>query len=222
MRDKNESTYKDIDTENLYPKTVIDNFDLFRQEFLDLDFVNEKTETPTCFIHVIIIKRKKDNVDKSVPSKRCIAQFVLTSSSELSRKRQEIIDICRRNNARAYITPYYKSFKDVNDLMLKHLVENVIGDNREYNPLKQLYKIIGIVKSKAKRFLIDVDDEDTKKQILQYFEVNDISIVKDVKTKSCCHLIVEPFNIHKFKQAFPDVDAQKNPFRTLLYMEYVD
>ena len=28
------------------------------------------------------------------------------------------------------------------------------------------------------------------------------------------------FNIHKFKQAFPDVDAQKNPFRTLLYMEY--
>ena len=28
--------------------------------------------------------------------------------------------------------------------MLKHLVENVIGDNREYNPLKQLYKIIGI------------------------------------------------------------------------------
>ena len=52
MGDKNESTYKDMDTENLCPKTVIDNFDLFRKEFLDLDFVNEKTETPTCFIHV--------------------------------------------------------------------------------------------------------------------------------------------------------------------------
>lgn len=222
MRDKNESTYKDIDTENLCPKKVIDNFDLFRQEFLDLDFVNENTETPTCFIHAQILKRKKDNVDKSVQSKGCIAQFVLASSSELSGRQQEIIDICRRNNARAYITPYYKSFKDVNDLMLKHLVENVIGDNREYNPLKQLYKIIGIVKSKVKRFLIDVDDEDTKKKILEYLEVSNISIVKDVKTKSCCHLIVEPFNVHKFKQAFPDVDVHKNPFSTLLYMEYVD
>ena len=222
MKDKDNTTYKDIDTENLCPKTVIDNFDLFRKEFLDLDFVNEKTETPTCFIHVQILKRKKDNVDKSVKSKGCIAQFILTSSSELSGRRQEIIDICRRNNARAYITPYYKSFKDVNDLMLKHLVENVIGDNREYNPLKQLYKIIGSVKSKVKRFLIDVDDEDTKKKILEYLEVNDISIVKDVKTKSCCHLIVEPFNVHKFKQAFPDVDVHKNPFSTLLYMEYVD
>lgn len=222
MGDKNESTYKDMDTENLCPKTVIDNFDLFRKEFLDLDFVNEKTETPTCFIHVQILKRKKDNVDKSVKSKGCISQFILTSSSELSGRRQEIIDICRRNNARAYISPYYKSFKDVNDLMLKHLVENVIGDNREYNPLKQLYKIIGSVKSKVKRFLIDVDDEDTKKKILEYLEVNDISIVKDVKTKSCYHLIVEPFNVHKFKQAFPDVDVHKNPFSTLLYMEYVD
>lgn len=222
MGDKNNITYKDMNTENLCPKTVIDNFDLFRKEFLDLDFVNEKTETPTCFIHAKILKRKKDNVDKSVKRKGCISQFILTSSSELSGRRQEIIDICRRNNARAYITPYYKSFKDVNDLMLKHLVDNVIGDNREYNPLKQLYKIIGCVKSKVKRFLIDVDDEDTKKKILEYLEVNDISIVKDVKTKSCCHLIVEPFNVHKFKQAFPDVDVHKNPFSTLLYMEYVD
>lgn len=56
MRDKNESTYKDIDTENLCPKKVIDNFDLFRQEFLDLDFVNENTETPTCFIHALIME----------------------------------------------------------------------------------------------------------------------------------------------------------------------
>lgn len=37
MVDKNESTYKDMDTENLCPKKVIDNFDLFRQEFPDVD-----------------------------------------------------------------------------------------------------------------------------------------------------------------------------------------
>lgn len=59
MEDNDNTTYKDMDAENLRPKTVIDNFDLFRQEFLDLDFVNEKTETPTCFIHTQILKRKK-------------------------------------------------------------------------------------------------------------------------------------------------------------------
>lgn len=220
MGDKNESTYKDMDTENLRPKTVIDNFDLFRKEFLDLDLVNEKTETPTYFIHVLIIKRKKDNVDKTIKSTKCIAQFELTSSAELAEKRYEIVDLCRHNNARAYITPYYKSFKDVNHMMLKRLVENIVGNKPEYNPIKQLNKVIGNVKSKVKRFLIDVDDDDTKKKIIEYLEVNDISIVKDVKTKSCCHLIVEPFNVHKFKLAFPDVDVHKNPFITLLYMEY--
>ena len=98
---------------------IIDNFDLIAEWFKGLE------SNKDYYMQVEIIQRKKDgvNVGNSTSNdNRSIKKFYPTSVESLLAYKERIIDIVKRNNARAYIYPAYISKKQVYHKLLLDLV----------------------------------------------------------------------------------------------------
>lgn len=89
-----------------HPYTV-DNFDLVS------NLMNFKSDDDFYFLE--IIKRKKDNPNDAFRYRQFITYYWIKSTAHLQSLKQEIIDICLKNNARAYIYMNPRSAQVVND-----------------------------------------------------------------------------------------------------------
>ena len=202
---------------------IVDNFELFKSVM--------KFDSEDDFYFVQILIRGKDgHTEQGVNGNnknRLIKIYTIKSAEHLSRVEEEIKAICHAVNARAYIHPSRRSFREVANEMFRNFTQTFLSHNDV--GLKGCYSTAcgKSFVTKHKLYVIDLDGEfaETNKlnEIAQFIEeeCEPFDILKlqyIVPTAHGKHLICKPFNTAKFGQKYPEVDVHKNN-PTLLYFE---
>lgn len=206
---------------------MINNMELILPYF----YFNEGNDM---FMHCQIMQRAKDHKEEKV-REGAIKTYFIRSREHLERVMPEIMLLCEHYGARAYINLAAKDFDKLQKLMLVKLASDIhLGNIR--NPRKCLNSAAGELKSRVPKWIIDIDDMSLKEPVLNWLyeefknERMDLlgAPMKDepfrkthlhgeIPTVQGCHLIVNPFNLKKFSEVFPDIDVHKNSMGTLLY-----
>ena len=193
---------------------IIDNFDLIAEWFKGLE------SNKDYYMQVEIIQRKKDgvNVGNSTSNdNRSIKKFYPTSVESLLTYKERIIDIVKRNNARAYIYPAYISKKQVYHKLLLDLVSKVTTENFD-KPVENLAPALCSQCLTSKYLIFDVDSKDPDKLKTTVDAVSSLSkSITVLNTVNGFHILCKPFNYTEIEWG-SDVELKtKNP--TLLYYE---
>jgi hypothetical protein len=193
---------------------MINNIELIKPL---LNFDNEGD-----FYMLYVFKRKKDQPEgerDNHQSVRTIKSYCVTSIEYLEKRYDEIVQLCEMFKARAYIHVVKQNHKDVSLNMITEIVTRI--QSGQINQQHVFDSVVGQIKTTEKRWIIDVDDKDTKEL------VNITSLISSLRpegskleaclpTKSGYHLITKRFDVMEFKKEYPNIDIQKkNP--TLLY-----
>lgn len=198
----------------------IDNFDLILN---NLSF-NNKDE----FYFVQIIQRKKDGNEGLHGRHRLIQSYYIYSRQELIDLKDRIIELCKNNNARAYINPNVRNAKEValecikkySDLILNDssFMGNNIWDSSCGSTRARGYKALWIV---------DIDNLDQLDKIQETINLcqgqPEDKIKYVVPTVHGCHLVTYGFNREEFNDRLRQlgvdyVDIHKDN-HTLLYYD---
>lgn len=204
---------------------MINNVELVKQFFLFGKNDNK-------FFHCQIVQRAKDHKGEKV-KEGAIKTYFIQSEGYLDRVMPEIILLCEHYGARAYINVSEKEFASLQSLLMVKLAEyNHTGTI--INPRRCLNSAAGELKSKYPRWIVDIDNvtqkEAIRSKLIELYTIAannsgyplppslvERKILMEIPTKSGVHLIVEPFNLKAFGEAFPNVDVHKNSMGTLLY-----
>jgi len=193
----------------------IDNFELIKRLF----YFNEANNM---FFFLQIVRRAKDHKGEEKKTKeRAIKTYIVTSREYLDSIKDEVILLCEHYGARAYINVAGKDFDKVQKEMLCVLAEYNVN-NTIVNPHRLLKRIIGQIKSRCPRYLIDIDDIPSQEKpvldwLAKYFSNKEYYHIATVPTAQGEHFIVEPFDVDSFNKDFPNIDVHKNSMGTLLY-----
>lgn len=196
---------------------MINNFEQIKTL---LEFPNDDI-----YYHLQIIRRGKDNPEMT-GANRVIKPYFICSLESLDKIEQEIKDLCKFFNARAYINLTPKSIEKTTLLQMKYLAERTyMGD------FKKIWKswniCAGEIKGEKPRWVIDIDGP-TDGEISEFIEYQCEPITKNfnghiiskiieyIPTKNGYHIITTPFNLQQFKEKYPDIDVHKNN-PTILY-----
>lgn len=203
-------------------KPLVDNFDLILDQ---LSFKNRDE-----FYFVQIIQRKKDG-NKNLHTRngyRVIRSYYIYSKQELLDLKNRIIDLCKNNNARAYINPNVRNAKEVSLECIKRYSDLVLNNN-SFMGNNIWDSCCGSTRAKGYKALwtIDIDNLEhleTLKQIINQCQgAREDKIKYIVPTVNGCHLITYGFNrvelnerLHK--SGIPLIDIHTNN-PTLLYYD---
>ena len=194
---------------------MIDNIEQIKQL---LNFENEGD-----FYMLYVFKRKKDQPEgekDNHQSVRTIKTYCIESIDHLERRYDEIKQLCEMFKARAYIHVQKQNHFDVSLNMMVDLAQRI--QNGQHNQKGLFDSVVGQIKTKEKRWIVDVDTKDI--QELRNIQVT-INRCKPegpktkyvIPTKNGFHLINERFDVMEFKKQYPEVEIQKkNP--TLLFL----
>ena len=193
---------------------MIDNINIIKPL---LNFTDEGD-----FYMLYIFKRKKDQPEgekDNHQSVRTIKTYCIENLDYLDNRYDEIKQLCEMFNARAYIHVQKQNHKDVSLEMLIELANRIkSGAHKQQNLFDS---VVGQLKTQEKRWIIDVDDKDTK-ELVGITEVIHNARPEGDKLEACLptqngyHLITKRFDVQMFRTVFPNIDIQKkNP--TLLY-----
>lgn len=187
---------------------IIDNFDIIRNH---LDFINTKLDRYV--IH--ILRRPKDltedqkNLLGSNEAQRLIRTYYVDSIEYFDRKIPAIKELCKANNARAYIIVQPKdNFECLLNLGEK-IFETIRNKNYSVKPehlLRQAF--CEWHKTRKKQWIIDLDEddpnsmqgwtlEDVKKLVIEQLEEigKDLNDMYVVQTPHGHHIVTSPFNL---------------------------
>lgn len=121
--------------------------------------------------------------------------------------------------ARAYIHVQKQNHRDVSLNMMIALAERI--RNGSTNQKGLFDSVVGQIKTQEKRWIIDVDDKDTKELVriteaIHWTRPEGDKLEACIPTKNGYHLITSRFDVKMFENVCPNIDIQKkNP--TLLY-----
>ena len=193
---------------------MINNIELIKPL---LNFTNDGD-----FYMLYIFKRKKDqpeNEKDNHQSVRTIKTYCVDSIEYLEKRYDEVIQLCEMFKARAYIHIVKQNHKDVAMNMITEIVTRI--QSGQINQKNVFDSVVGQIKTQEKRWIIDVDDKDTK-ELVRITEVINITrpegdkLEAVIPTKNGYHLITKRFDVQMFRNVYPHIDIQKkNP--TLLY-----
>ena len=193
---------------------MIDNFELITPL---LKFPNNDI-----YYHLQIIRRGKDHPNLPAAN-RTIKVYFITDVNDLNFYKQEIKDLCKFFEARAYINLAPKSIRKTTMLQLKYLAQRTYED--DFQKIWKSWNTCAVkIKGEESRWVVDIDCSlekmiywwDIKEYINEKCEPVGNKIISIIPTKSGNHLITIPFNIKQFKEKYPDIDVHKNN-PTLLY-----
>ena len=191
-----------------------------------------KFDSEDDFYHLQILMRKKENPHLGSNS-YVVKTYYIRSIEYLLNKKDEIINLCDFNNARACINLNRRSFEKIAFHTLKKVTDQIM--NKDFKSVRKVYESVcgGFSNEPEKKWVIDIDYKDyaylnqiemTQKfnQMIQKIEKlieitgKDTNIVK-IPTKNGEHWICHPFNLEEFKIQFREIDIHKdNP--TILYI----
>ena len=204
---------------------MIDNFELIKPL---LTFPNDDI-----YYHLQILRRGKDHPELPAAN-RMIKAYFICSLESLDHVEQEIKDLCKFFEARAYINLAPKSIKKTTMLQQMYLAERAyIGDYKKI--WKSWNTCAGEIKGEEPRWIVDIDhnvddpnlepawgaiadfiDKECEPHTLLHNPLRIAKVITDIPTKNGYHLITTPFNLQQFKEKYPDIDVHKNN-PTLLY-----
>lgn len=200
----------------------IDNFDIIRKH---LDFVDSKLDR--YIVH--ILRRPKDispemkNELGANEAQRLIKTYYIDSLEYFDRKIPAMKELCRANNARAYIIVQPKDNFECLMNLGKKIFETIQNKNYSVKPehlIRQAY--CEYHKTRKKQWVIDIDDKDEKNDMLGWTkdEIKNIIIeelrkIQDIELQKCprkyitwledsvyevpskhgCSIVTSPFNI---------------------------
>ena len=176
------------------------------------------------FYFLELIKRKAENPEMP-KSQRLIENFFIYNLEYLDEKKQEIIDLCTENKARAYLRLNRRNDKKVALETLRLVAENVASE--QYKVRNCYDSACGKFCSEPKKkWILDIDDKDfDETEMLKILE-KEIRPVDQgnkfylkVPTPHGFHLITSPFDVGDFKKRGFQLDVHKdNP--TILYCNF--
>jgi hypothetical protein len=193
---------------------MIDNLELIKPL---LTFENEGD-----FYQLFILLRKKDQPEgerDNHQSVRTIKSYSVTSLEYLDKRYDEIKMLCEVFKARAYIHVAKQNHRDVGMNMITEIVTRI--QSGQTNQKNVFDSVVGSLKTQEKRWIIDVDDKDTKElvgitSVIHSLRPEGEKLEACIPTKNGYHLITKRFDVMKFREVYPDIDIQKkNP--TILY-----
>ena len=193
---------------------MINNIELIKPL---LNFTNEGD-----FYMLYIFKRKKDQLEgekDNHQSVRTIKTYTIESVEYLEKRWDEIAQLCEMFKARAYIHIQKQNHKDVSLEMIVALAQKI--RDGQHNQKHLFDSVVGQIKTNEKRWIIDVDDKDTKElvritEVVRATRPEGDKLEAVIPTKNGYHLITKRFDVEMFRNIFPHIDIQKkNP--TLLY-----
>ena len=188
------------------------------------------------FYMLQVLHRAKDGKTPYEPEGKKISQqtvktYYISSPEYLDYKMNEIRDLCRMFNARAYINLNKKSWRQISLKSLEILAGVIAKADDNPDEWKSVKTIIDSACGqtgacdKNKTWVVDVDCKDiieleTIKNVIDQCEPFDTEKVVDViPTLHGYHLITKPFNKMKFSQLYnKQIDIHNNN-PTLLYTE---
>jgi hypothetical protein len=174
------------------------------------------------FYQLFILLRKKDQPEgerDNHQSVRTIKSYSVTSLEYLDKRYDEIKMLCEVFKARAYIHVAKQNHRDVGMNMITEIVTRI--QSGQINQKNVFDSVVGSLKTQEKRWIIDVDDKDTKQlvgitSVIHSLRPEGEKLEACIPTKNGYHLITKRFDVMKFREVYPDIDIQKkNP--TLLY-----
>jgi hypothetical protein len=174
------------------------------------------------FYQLFVLLRKKDQPEgekDNHQSVRTIKSYSVTSHEYLDKRYEEIKMLCEVFKARAYIHVAKQNHRDVGMNMITEIVTRI--QSGQINQKNVFDSVVGQIKTVEKRWIIDVDDKDTK-ELVRITETLNVTRPEGSKLEACIptksgyHLITKRFDVEMFRNVFPHIDIQKkNP--TLLY-----
>lgn len=205
---------------------VVDNFELIAEKI-----VGHQTQHPDLFWYIEIIARKKENPEQHGNS-RLIRTFEIDSATMLHNKKPDIVDYCRRYNARAYFRVNRRSKRRIAAEMIKSLTEQLLTD--DFRLHKTHEKCLGKFPYSGDRklWLLDVDAElgydesDRQRLVTEIQEIfrrlnprrtDDLYHVW-LPTVTGHHLVIEAFPLKCFHDHHPEVAVHQDN-GTILYYE---
>lgn len=197
---------------------MIDNFDQISRLF----YFNEANDM---FFHLQILRRGKDHPELPAANK-LIQSWLVRSRGQLMSLKDEIVFLCEHYGARAYINVAGKDFDKLNTLILKKLADNIHTGNI-INPWHVYNSACGELKSREKRWIVDIDTKDNNEIAKIQCLVKDIwrrtnehtnsLAIAMIPTLNGWHWITRPFDLQMFRSVYPCVDVHKNN-PTVLYI----
>lgn len=200
----------------------INNFDLIADQ---LSF-NNRDE----FYFLQIIQRKKDKGNEGLHVRsgyRLIRSYYIYSKQELLDLKGRIIELCKNNNARAYISLNVKNAKEVALECIKKYTD-LVRNNNAFMGNNVWDSACGSTKARGSQslWIVDIDDMsilDSVVEIVNSCQGHDPRIKCIVPTVNGCHLITYGFNSLEFREklnkaGLGPIDIHKNN-PTLLYYD---
>lgn len=187
------------------------------------------------FYMLQILHRSKDGKTPYEPEGKKISQqtvktYYISSPEYLDYKMNEIRDLCKMFNARAYINLNKKSWKQISLKSLEILASAIAKGDNDPNTYRDVKTIVDSACGqtgacdKNKTWIVDVDtkDEDEVKTIIDVIEqcepFDGQKVVAIIPTLHGFHIISKPFNKQRFHQLYDkEIDIHDNN-PTLLFL----
>ena len=201
---------------------MIDNFEQIRSM---LEFRSSDD-----FYFLQILQRKKDvkpdserKVAGSNNNSRLIKYYTVYSLEHFDKIKKEVKELCDLFHARAGINLNRRSYKKTSLHLLKKVTDQILNKDYQHS-IKAYSSVCGTYSNESnKKWILDIDEPINRshnEMILfaeRECEPDGNKFVAVIPSKSGSHIIMNPFNLIKFKQAYPYVEIHKdNP--TNLYI----
>jgi hypothetical protein len=207
----------------------IDNFDKIAKI---LSF-----ETPNDFYFIQVIPRKKDGNDTNERRSnvnRAVRTYYIFSVDDLLNLKDNIIEKCRKYNARAYINLNRRNAKHCVKALQHELIDLDETGNYKKVFFGLIEHVVGSTKkgNKTKYWIVDVDTKDLS-EIEAVIEQVDacrsgnsenlfgsyLNVRHVIETPNGFHLITNPFNLTQLPEGFFKKYELKKDNPTILYYE---
>lgn len=175
------------------------------------------------FYFIQIIQRKKEHPELG-SSNRVIRSYMISSLEKFDKNEDEITQMCKAFNARAYIHLNRRKWSTISFECLRHNAELIA--NSQYEGIKSsLETTIGRNNGEPKEtrtWILDCDGINTPSPLMMAdidhkLLPNGSKCLHIIPTKNGCHLITKPFDTQAFHSKYPDIEIHKdNP--TILYI----
>ena len=158
------------------------------------------------FYHLQVLKRKKENPELGSNS-YVVKTYYVSSKEYLDLRKQEIIDLCNSNNARAYINLNRRSFERMAFQTLKKITDQIM--NKDYFSVRKAYDSVcgSYMNEPNKKWILDFDIKDESflpflKEQLSKLRPEGDKFIDKIETKHGYHIICKPFDKQYFNYLF--------------------
>lgn len=195
------------------------------------------------FFHIQVLQRRKDNPSISSGDIRLYTKNV-RDLDELSDCMGEVVDICEREKARAYINVAPKPFNAFNRALMSRLATWIQFFGHQ-DPAQLCTALYEELEPEVKVWVINIDSKETeyinsiiysihkaiKEERVKMNESFGLSLTEvkqhewlygKIPTPNGVHLLTTPFDLEMFKAKHPEIRVFKNHPTLLYYPDSLD